>query len=41
MIKKLIILLRKLTEKKNYILTPEMVERSEVDPMIGLENVKP
>lgn len=30
-----------LTEKKNYILTPEMVERSEVDPMIGLENVKP
>lgn len=30
-----------LKEKKDYILTPEIVEQGEVNPMIGLENVKP
>ena len=32
---------REIAEEKTYILTPEMVENGEVNPMIGLENVKP
>lgn len=28
-------------EPKSFVLTPEMVENFEVDPMIGMENVKP